>query len=62
MDKKEKFKGRRVDVNVTCTQTATDLVAEAGATQNPNKLEEKPKTQFGEDPLHNTGMEKTLIM
>ena len=47
MDREENFKGGRVDLNVTCTQTATDLVAEAGATQNPNNPEEKPKTVWG---------------
>lgn len=60
-NEQEKFKGGRLDLNVTCTQTAADLVAEVGATQNPNKLEEKPKTQFGGDSLSPTGAEKTLI-
>lgn len=41
---REEFKSERVDLNVTCTQNAADLVAEDGATQNLNTLEEKPKT------------------
>lgn len=35
---REEFKGGRVELNVTCTQNAADLVAEDGAPQNPNTL------------------------
>lgn len=51
-----------MDLNVTCTQIAADLMAEDGATQNPNILEEKPKTQFWGDSLSPRGVEKTLII
>lgn len=50
IDRGEELKGKRVDLNVTYTQTATDLTAEDGATQKPNTLEEKAKTQFWETP------------
>ena len=59
---REKFKSGRIDLNVTRIQTAaTFWVAEDGATQNPNKLEEKPKAQFWGNPLSPTGVGKTLI-
>lgn len=60
MDRKQS-KGGRVDLNVTCTQNAADLVAEDGATQKPNTLEEKPKIQFCGDSVSPIGVEKTLI-
>lgn len=54
MDREEQFKGGRGDLNVPCTQTAADLVAEVGATQNPNKLGRKAKdTVWGSLPESN---------
>lgn len=53
LDRGEKFKGRRVDLNVTCTNTAADLMDEDGTTQMPNTVEEKLKIVLQRLPEYN---------